>query len=130
MTLSTMAFMEFLDGADRASRFFANLPEVAAALDTVFELGDYNGNGVVDETDNSYWRTTFGSRQFLAAEGNIDGVIDAADYVVWRKMLGLAGAGAGNQVPEPGLLSLAAVCAITAAFRLTVRADRALCNGA
>jgi hypothetical protein len=130
MTLSTMAFMEFLDGPDRASRFFANLPEVAAALDTVFELGDYNGNGVVDEGDIGYWRTTFGSRQFLAAEGNIDGVIDAADYVVWRKMLGLAGAGAANQVPEPGLPSLAAVFAITAAFRLTVRADRALCNGA
>ena len=81
---------------------------MAAALDTVFELGDYGGNGVVDDADYNYWRTTFGSRQFLAAEGNIDGVIDAADYVVWRKMRGLAGAGAADGVPEPhGLLLLA-----------------------
>jgi hypothetical protein len=101
MALSTMALLDWLDGADRASHFFANLPEVAAALDTVFELGDYSGNGVVDETDYNNWRTTFGSRQHLAAEGNIDGVIDAADYVVWRKMLGLAGAGWSAEVPEP-----------------------------
>ena len=37
MTLSTMALMEFLEGPDRASLFFANLPEVEAALDTVFD---------------------------------------------------------------------------------------------
>jgi hypothetical protein len=101
IALSTMALLDWLDGPDRASRFFANLPEVAAALDTVFELGDYNGNGVVDDADYNYWRTTFGSRQQLAAEGNIDGVIDAADYVVWRKMLNLAGAGSTSEVPEP-----------------------------
>jgi hypothetical protein len=122
MTLSTMAFMEFLDGPDRASRFFANLPEVAAALDTVFELGDYNGNGVVDEADYSYWRTTFGSRQFLAAEGNIDGVIDAADYVVWRKMRGLPGPGSSANVPELGAFELMVIAGFVLVFSRCGRA--------
>jgi hypothetical protein len=121
MALSTMALLDWLDGADRASRFFANLPEVAAALDTVFELGDYGGNGVVDETDYNYWRTTFGSRQLLAAEGNIDGVIDAADYVVWRKMFDLAGVSSSNNVPEPGTSQLGVAAGFMVAVWLAVR---------
>ena len=51
MTLSTMALMEYLEGPNRPSLFFANLPEVKAALDTVFVAGDYTGNGVVDAAD-------------------------------------------------------------------------------
>jgi hypothetical protein len=121
ITLSTMALLDYLDGPDRASRFFATLPEVAAALDTVFELGDYNGNGVVDDLDYSYWQMTFGSRQLLAAEGNMDGVIDAADYVVWRKFAGPAGGGGTGEVPEPhavGLLVCAAVIGVSRHYRL------------
>lgn len=112
MTLSLMAFMEYLDGLDRASLFFANLPEVEAALDTVFIAGDYNGDGDVDEDDYLYWRNTFGSRIYLAADGNNDGIIDAADYTVWRDIFENLGSGAGAAVPEPGMLHLLAVGAI------------------
>jgi hypothetical protein len=107
MTLSTMALMEFLDGTDRASLFFANLPEVDAALDTVFIAGDYNGSGSVTMADFTYWRSTFGSRTALAADGNNNGIIDAGDYVVWRKAFESgSGGGSASSVPEPGCVQL------------------------
>jgi hypothetical protein len=107
MTLSTMALMEFLDGTDRASLFFANLPEVDAALDTVFIAGDYNGSGSVTMADFTYWRSTFGSRTALAADGNNNGIIDAGDYVIWRKAFESgSGGGMAGSVPEPGSLQL------------------------
>jgi hypothetical protein len=114
ITLSTMALLEFLDGPDRTSLFFANLPEVKSALDTVFIAGDYDGNGVVGASDYNYWRQTFGHRQFLAADANIDGVIDAADYVLWRKLD--AAIGAGASVPEPGAPGLSAIVLFLISF--------------
>jgi hypothetical protein len=107
LTLSTMAFMELLEGPDRLSLFFANLPEVKAALDTVFIAGDYAGGGLANSADYSYWRQTFGSRTALAADGNNNGIIDAADFVIWRKAAGAAGAGA-VAAPEPLSLELVA----------------------
>jgi hypothetical protein len=112
MTLSLLSLMEYLEGTDRASLFFANLPEVKAALDTVFIAGDYNGSGTVDESDFLYWRSTFGSRTLLAADGNNNGVIDAADYSVWRdNFLPDLGSGAAA-VPEPGTLRLLAIAGL------------------
>ncbi|MFO0791585.1 MAG: dockerin type I repeat-containing protein [Pirellulales bacterium] len=106
ITLSTMALMAYLDGPDRTNLFFANLPEVKAALDSVFKAGDYNGNGVVDIADYNYWRSTLGSINSLAADGNNNGVVDAADYVIWRDRFNAAGVGAGVAVPEPAVLGL------------------------
>jgi hypothetical protein len=109
MTLSTMALMEFLEGTDRPSLFFANLPEVKAALDTVFVAGDYNGNGVVDAADYNMWRASFGSRTALAADGNNNGVIDGGDFVIWRNAAGAPGGGTALGVPEPVTLELVLV---------------------
>jgi hypothetical protein len=49
--------------------------------------GDYDRNGVVEDTDWLTWRTSFSSNvpAGMGADGNGDGVVDAADYVVWRK---------------------------------------------
>jgi hypothetical protein len=101
MTLSLMALMQYLDGPERASRFFADLPEVDAALDTVFIAGDYNGNGAVDAADYNLWKANFGSRTALASDGNNNGIIDAGDYTVWRDHLAGGAGGQSAAVPEP-----------------------------
>ncbi len=102
MTLSLMAMMRYLDGSDSAARFFADLPEVKAELDTVFIAGDYDGNGTVDASDYSLWKSTYGSTTQLAADGNNNGVIDAGDYTIWRDHLGYVAAGIRSlAIPEP-----------------------------
>jgi hypothetical protein len=45
-------------------------------------LGDYDGDGIVDDGDFDAWRAEFGST-LAAADGSGNGVVDAADYVVW-----------------------------------------------
>jgi hypothetical protein len=121
ITLSTMALMEFLDGSQRASRFFANLPEVKAALDTVFIAGDYNGNGAVDASDYTYWRSTFGLVTSLAADGNNSGTVDTADYVIWRNRLGLGSASGSPAVPEPGVFASLMVFGLLTLGRFSLR---------
>ena len=121
ITLSTTALLEYLDGANRQNLFFANLPEVQAALDSVFVAGDYNGDGIVNSADYDYWRSTVGSINSLAADGNNNGVVDAADYVIWRKHASAPGLGAGVGVPEPtdygSMLSLAGFFVLNACRR-------------
>jgi hypothetical protein len=56
-------------------------------------MGDYNGNGSVDDGDYTLWRQGFGSTN-LSADGNGDGAVDAADYVMWRKLFGGVGSSA------------------------------------
>jgi len=101
ITLSTMALLEFLEGPNRQSLFFANLPEVQAALNSVFIAGDFNGDGVVTASDYAYWRGTVGAINSLAADANNNGLVDAADYVIWRKRMSAQGQGSGASVPEP-----------------------------
>src|SRR5262249_14941049 len=117
ITLSTMALLAYLDGTDRQNLFFANLPEVKAALDSVFLAGDYTGNGVVDAADYAYWRSTLGSINSLAADGNNNGVVDAADYVIWRKSAGGAGVGSSASVPEPGCVGAILFFAVVGMLR-------------
>lgn len=67
--------------------------EVLSANNTAAAFGDYDANGVVDQTDYDVWRSSFGSTVSgpviaLAADGNLDGVVDAADYTIWRDNLG------------------------------------------
>jgi hypothetical protein len=93
----------------------------------VVATGDYDQNMVVNDTDYSVWRATFGTgtsglHTAAFADGSYNGTVDAADYVLWRKHLGETGpnhpgSAAGTAaVPEPSalvllMIGLGAMCA-------------------
>ncbi|HEX2474883.1 MAG TPA: type VI secretion system tube protein Hcp [Lacipirellulaceae bacterium] len=64
--------------------------------------GDYDRDGDVDNADYSVWKSQFGSKSLLNADGNNNGTVDAADYVVWRRNLDLTPTAPGQgAAPEP-----------------------------
>ncbi|HMO85731.1 MAG TPA: hypothetical protein PKC18_12525, partial [Lacipirellulaceae bacterium] len=68
---------------DEVSQLLASLQisEAEELLNAAAPLGDYNGDGVVDENDFNVWRAAYGSQTVLhgsGADGNFDGIIDAA----------------------------------------------------
>jgi hypothetical protein len=89
---------------------YANNPQAAVAPVTT-PPGDFNGDGLVDGSDYSVWKSAFGSTTQLAADGNHDGTIDAADYAVWRSHLSAPSAMSSMAlgVAEPSSLSLAVI---------------------
>jgi hypothetical protein len=115
VALSTMALLEYLDGADSASRFFASLPQIEAALDTVFLDGDLDGNGVTDHLDLQIWKGGFGlgagaTPNLGDADG--DGRVDGDDFLRWQRGAGVPVAlPTLGAAPEPGGWLLAMVAA-------------------
>jgi gluconolactonase len=83
------------------------------------QLGDYNGDSMVNAADYTVWRNTLGLSANLSADGNSNRVIDAGDYVEWKNQYGtVLGSGAQavhNSVPEPGLLLLSIGAAVALA---------------
>jgi hypothetical protein len=77
------------------------------------QLGDYNGDHIVDASDYTAWRDSVGQTgPGLAADGNGDNMVDDQDYGVWvahfgESNLGGGGIGGSGQVPEPSSLLLA-----------------------
>ncbi len=67
----------------RASFAAGGTPGVYLALP-----GDYDRNGLVEQTDYAVWASSYGSTTDLDADGNSNGRIDAADYTIWRDRLG------------------------------------------
>ena len=118
LALSLMALMRYIDGPEGAARYIADLPQVSAALDTLFFeqlAGDYNRDGVVNRADYDVWRSTYGSGD-LSADGNGDGVVDAVDYTIWRDQFAIAAAKA-TSTPEPTGAALVLMALMGASFR-------------
>jgi hypothetical protein len=104
VVLSTMALLEFLEGDASASRRFADLSAVDAALDGVFIDGDLNGNGVTNGADLAIWRSGFGDAAGATpAGGDVDGdgAVDGADFLRWQRGVASGGAVSAGGVPEP-----------------------------
>jgi hypothetical protein len=93
--------VESIDAGFFAERIFSALA-----------AGDYNADGAVDAADYSLWKSTFGSRSRLPADGNADGVVDAADYVIWRNAVAPAGTNMRNAVPELSTICMAQLAAL------------------
>jgi cytochrome c peroxidase len=80
-------------------------------------LGDFTGDGIVDDNDYNLATAEFGDVTSLQADGNGDLIVDAADYVLWRKFVGstwldLATSpepGSSGGVPEPSGVALASI---------------------
>jgi Dockerin type I domain len=49
-------------------------------------VGDFNDDGIVNQSDYVLWRASFGSSTTLNADANGNRQIDAADYVMWRNV--------------------------------------------
>ncbi|TWT85232.1 hypothetical protein Pla123a_00380 [Posidoniimonas polymericola] len=80
--------------------------------------GDFNGDGVVDAGDYTFYRDNIGgSELLLLGNGDGIGVIDAADLAIWRANYGAmltlpAPVAALGAVPEPAGLALLASIAL------------------
>jgi hypothetical protein len=78
---------------------------------TNVQVGDFNGDHVVDAADYTVWRNSFGSTTNLAADANGNGSVGTEDYELWKAHFGesLSGlVGATAAVPEPATLLFAA----------------------
>ncbi len=86
---------------------FASLPHVALA-------GDYNADGIVDESDYVMWRKDLGTGNSLPND-TTPGSIAIEDYRTWRSNFGRtigSGTAAAKEVPEPsGLISVISIMA-------------------
>jgi len=116
-------------GDDRAMPMVGNFdpPVAQPASAPPLLAGDYDGNGRVEQADYNVWRSNFGSRLNLGADGNRDGVVDAADYSIWRNNLGAA-AGGGSVVAAASSESFASLTGDSAgggSWLATAMADEA-----
>lgn len=84
---------------------------ISSNLSLGVNVGDYNGDGMVDAADYTVWRDTLSDSVAAGtgADGNGNGTIDNADYGVWVTNYGLSAAfgtssATASSVPEPNTL--------------------------
>lgn len=112
LVLSTMALLEFLEGEASASRYFASLPHVSAALDAVFREGDLDGSSITDGTDLALLRSGYGDAGGATPAGgdaNGDGQVDGNDFLRWQRGLLVVASSQPALVPEPSAVVLACI---------------------
>jgi hypothetical protein len=91
--------------------------------------GDFDGNGQVNATDLSRWKTGFGTSDiatYLVGDADGDKDVDGSDFLAWQQQLGTNIAGELTSVtptpePESLLMALAGGLAMFARRRLSPR---------
>jgi autotransporter-associated beta strand protein len=102
--------------AYNATNITLTAPNVAGGV-----AGDYNGNGVVDAADYTFWRDRLGQNIALpnTNPADTDGMVTQAEYTFWKSRFG-ATAGSGSlalnagAVPEPTSWALALLASVAA----------------
>jgi autotransporter-associated beta strand protein len=101
--------------AYNANNIMLTAPNISVGV-----AGDYNGNGVVDAADYTYWRDRLGQNLTLPQSdpNDTDGVVTTAEYNFWKSRFGATSGSAssslsGNQaVPEPASLALSMLAVV------------------
>jgi pectate lyase len=87
---------------------------------SVFDVADFNGDGVVSAADLANWKTGFGAHTGAGrrqGDADLDGDVDGNDFLVWQQRLGNGSPvlSASNAVPEPTAIALAGFAVLAAA---------------
>jgi hypothetical protein len=126
LNLSDGTTESFLDVDDSISLFIGGFNadyghKLVAFTLTPSVAGDYNGNGVVDAADYTFWRDRLGQNITLpnADPNDVDNMVTQDEYTFWKSRFG-ATSGAGSlarvAVPEPALVPLLLSMLSAAAF--------------
>lgn len=80
--------------------------ELNALFDTVYDAGDFDEDGDVDDVDRLAWETGYGIQSLAShmdGDANEDGVVDGRDFLIWQAQYTGPGPlfAATTQVPEP-----------------------------
>lgn len=80
--------------------------ELDALFDVVFDAGDFDEDGDVDNADRMAWETGYGTSSLAShmdGDANEDGVVDGRDFLIWQTQYTGPGPllSAATHVPEP-----------------------------
>jgi autotransporter-associated beta strand protein len=113
----------FASSAAHKSALFDGLGMLNVMVGAAGQIGDFNGDGMVNLADYTVWRDNLGGPESaLANPGNNNGIVDAGDYTAWKSNFG-AGSGSVQAlsavaVPEPtGIAVLLGLVGIAVAAR-------------
>lgn len=101
--------------------------ELDALFDTVFDAGDFDEDGDVDNEDLMAWETGYGtlsSASHMDGDANEDGVVDGQDFLIWQaEYTGPSSlVSSVSQVPEPTSIVLMSLA--TPALQTSLRIRR------
>jgi hypothetical protein len=107
-----MVFPTVRDAATAVGMQISDVQFFGTILAPPVNLGDFNGNGIVDAADYTVWRDSLGAPDESAIHGNGDGGgITQSDYTVWKTHFGTTYSGSASlsgvsSVPEPTAAAL------------------------